>query len=220
MSTVRVLLYYYSLHKHTFIPAVSCSYSSTFYSLAFRFLYKRRKELQRCLWLATLVHLSSSITLIPLPTVCAFLTWCVCIKTFFFFFNNQVNQRQQSLYCVCGSQTQKEIRIIREELEHQHWQICILQGSPKSWSCAATEEEIQEKSPVGSARGWCRRPRWEYHGLCAQKGTGRLKLVFTGCAVRSSQGADGAEEALQGLGWDLCSTPGTFLQLPLAGRDQ
>lgn len=97
MSTARVLLYCYSLHKYTFLPAVSCSYPSTFYSLHFTFLYQRRRQLQRGLWLATLVFvcLSSSITLTAF--LCAFLVWCGCIKTYLFY--NQVNERQQSL-CV------------------------------------------------------------------------------------------------------------------------
>lgn len=48
---------------------------------------------------------------------------------------------------VPGSYTQKEIRIISEKLEHQHWQIYILQGSPKTW-----EEQAGAVQPLRPVR--------------------------------------------------------------------
>lgn len=203
MSTARVLLYYYSLHKHAFIPAVSCSYSRTFCSVAFTFLYKRSRELQRGLWLAilVLVYLSSSITLISFPTVCAFLIWCGRIKTYLFY--NQVNERQRSrrvwspwLVHSEGNQNyQREAGTSalaeptfsrglqrpgnsRQEL-CSHWG--PLGSDPVKIPCGIAQGQMQEAG-MGIS--------WSVVHINEQAGS---EPTFTGCAVQSSQWADGRD---------------------------
>lgn len=135
------------------------------------------------LWLATLVHLSSSITLIPLPTVCAFLTWCVCIKNFFFFLIIRwIRGSRASIVSVAHRHRRKS------ELSERSWSIST--GRPafcKGLQRAAAVQPLRKRSR--------RNPLWDQPGAGAGGPGGNIMV----CVHRKGQA--GSSWCLLGVLW-------------------